>query len=195
MIDFDWRREMLCMSADKLSDEEAEIVRRLANGEDPWDIDPEYGCTNPLTGYFPSTEVAAERARRRTAMPERAEIEAVAREMGGPAAWPMFLRAAEMAIEAVDRVRDARGDEALTTAKWKLIEIRSQAATALTAVEAALAPAARSPQGEDHDAGIEAMARAIDRTRDIAEDGLAAYLSRVSPSRDGTVAVDKKEEE
>jgi hypothetical protein len=37
-----------------------EFVRRLADGEDPWVIDPEYGCTNPLTGYFPAREVAAE---------------------------------------------------------------------------------------------------------------------------------------
>ena len=35
-----------------------EIVRRLAAGEDPWKIDPEYGCTNPLTGYYPAQEVA-----------------------------------------------------------------------------------------------------------------------------------------
>lgn len=41
-----------------------EVVRRLADGEDPWTIDPEYGCTNPLTGYFPVAEVEAERKRR-----------------------------------------------------------------------------------------------------------------------------------
>ncbi len=41
-----------------------EIVRRLADGEDPWVIDPDYGCTNPLTGYYPYAEVAEELARR-----------------------------------------------------------------------------------------------------------------------------------
>lgn len=46
-----------------MSPDETEIVRRLVDGEDPWVIDPEYGCTNPLTGYFPSAEVAAERVR------------------------------------------------------------------------------------------------------------------------------------
>src|SRR3954463_11330455 len=41
-----------------------EIVRRLADGEDPWVIDPDYGCANPLTGYFPVREVAEELERR-----------------------------------------------------------------------------------------------------------------------------------
>lgn len=45
--------------------DDAEIVRRLADGEDPWVIDPEHGCTNPLTGYFPAAEVEAELRRRR----------------------------------------------------------------------------------------------------------------------------------
>lgn len=39
--------------------DDEEIVRRLAAGEDPWVIDPDHGCTNPLTGYFPQREVDA----------------------------------------------------------------------------------------------------------------------------------------
>lgn len=46
------------------SERESETIRRLANGEDPWAIDPDYGCSNPLTGYFPSDEVAEELERR-----------------------------------------------------------------------------------------------------------------------------------
>lgn len=45
-----------------ISDED--IIRRLADGEDPWKIDPEHGCANPLTGYFPAQEVEAEKERR-----------------------------------------------------------------------------------------------------------------------------------
>lgn len=48
-----------------MTTEERAIVCRLVDGEDPWKIDPEYGCTNPLTGYYPSAEVEAERKFRR----------------------------------------------------------------------------------------------------------------------------------
>lgn len=46
------------------SERESEVIRRLADGESPWTIDPDYGCTNPLSGYFPSDEVAEELKRR-----------------------------------------------------------------------------------------------------------------------------------
>jgi hypothetical protein len=86
-------------------------------------------------------------------MAERAEIEAVAREMGGPAAWPMFLRAAAMAIEAVDRVRDARGDdEAARCGCNELVGGHRDECP-----KWGDAPPARFPQGEDHEAGIRAM--------------------------------------
>lgn len=47
--------------------DDAEIIRRLADGEDPWVIDPDNGCANPLTGYFPFAEVQAEKKRREEA--------------------------------------------------------------------------------------------------------------------------------
>lgn len=47
-----------------LTDEE--MVRRLAAGEDPYSIDPEHGCMNPLTGYYPHHEVEAEKSRRQS---------------------------------------------------------------------------------------------------------------------------------
>jgi hypothetical protein len=58
------------------------------------------------------------------------------------------------------------------------------------------------PQGEDHEAGIEAAAQALIRLHSVFEPSdnnfawvvsrhaVAAYRSRVSPSRDGTVAVE-----
>jgi hypothetical protein len=46
--------------------DDREIIERLANGEDPWAIDPEYGCTNPLTGYYPAAEVKALQVARAT---------------------------------------------------------------------------------------------------------------------------------
>ena len=51
---------------------DAEMIRRLADGEDRWVIDPEHGCTNPLTGYYPATEVQAEKQRREAARPSGA---------------------------------------------------------------------------------------------------------------------------
>lgn len=35
------------------------MIVRLAQGENPWAIDPEHGCRNPVTGYYPQVEVEA----------------------------------------------------------------------------------------------------------------------------------------
>jgi hypothetical protein len=56
------------------SSAESDIIRRLADGEDPWTVDPDHGCSNPLTGYFPASEVAAELARQSS----RREVEKIA---------------------------------------------------------------------------------------------------------------------
>jgi hypothetical protein len=153
-------------------------------------------------------------------MPERAEIEA---EVGWTTFWQFaalpHLERMKRVIAAVDRVRDARGDD---DGREERLNLRMRAATmeAMRTGELPDPPAARSPQGEDHEAGIEAGARAIagepscycpddwrqpktetcpahgtgewpeDRHRRTAKKVIAAYLARVSPSRDGTVAVE-----
>jgi hypothetical protein len=176
-------------------------------------------------------------------MPERAEIEAVAEVLEG--ATSMFPNPhhaaryyAEKAIVALERVRDARGDdeacfdEAGRRRYPKMLH--GEAATAARHAEHArgddacpvcggsgvrvgdygaeadgwcdscegTGKAARSPQSEDHEAGIEAAAQALIRLHSVfepsdnnfawvtARHAVAAYLSRVSPSRDGTVAVE-----
>jgi hypothetical protein len=123
-------------------------------------------------------------------MPERAEIEAVL----GLAVCATCKQADNVYCSSpfhqlADRVRDARDDNngrCRTCGDWVGPDDCERCA--------------RSPQGEDHEAGIEAAEASVKRSkayklgpRSLAEHAVAAYLSRVSPSRDGTVAVDQPE--
>jgi hypothetical protein len=171
-------------------------------------------------------------------MPERAEIEAVARAfllavdehppevVDADGSWRIgggALRAWEAAIVdlrvALDRVRDARGDDEGAQAMKIAGEIarghakrfpdgeptcsscgvrlnQDNAGEDATCCDYCVAKAARSSQGEDHEAGIEAAAEAMMDAGPgltfgrLARIAVAAYLSRVSPSRDGTVAIE-----
>jgi hypothetical protein len=108
----------------------------------------------------------------------------------------------------LDRVRDARGDDEADWPQERLMcsEHEDRKAIAYTARCAECSRkfmAARSPQDEGHEAGIEAARQALcsgevdfsppsfggDR-RKAAEIAITAYLACVSPSRDGTVAVE-----
>jgi len=142
-------------------------------------------------------------------MPERAEIEAVARALlhKGIGSWDeqselrrsYLLKQAEKAIEALDRVRDARGDDEVQKA-WDEGRHPFGPGTG-QAVTQTRYEAARSPQGENHEAGIEAalddfLPRYVHRWEKIPNQAehraywrreferLAPFLSRVSPSRE-----------
>jgi hypothetical protein len=143
-------------------------------------------------------------------MPERAEIEAArallrawdARELAHPEhpathrQWAGWMNeAADRLRTVLDRVRDARGDDEGRVKIPPLCD-RCGGDHYITEHDA---PPARSPQGEDHEAGIRAMFRAYEDWQDgkvedpfahMADAYRAAYLSRVPPSRDGTVAVE-----
>jgi hypothetical protein len=140
------------------------------------------------------------RPRRRLAMPERAEIEAVRHDARFALAEGMHPVDAAIyaAGRALDRVRDARGDDEAPKRRPR-VPAPSGRPGSLTP------PVALSPQGEDHEAGIEAAAQALIRLHSVfepsdnnfawvtARHAVAAYLSHVSPSRDGTVAVEDVE--
>jgi hypothetical protein len=151
-------------------------------------------------------------------MPERAEMEAVARAWGyrpGAPYWKGALNDASVAIEALNRVRDARGDgeaelrekiadelaendqcgvgplsrqEYLDDAEAVLSLIRTYGGT----------QAARSPQGEDHEADLLRIRAALlewdaERAKEFVLDLTSRRLwpeALPSSSRDGTVAVE-----
>jgi hypothetical protein len=148
-------------------------------------------------------------------MSNEREVEAVARVFAdndgyrGSAYVPeAYFPMAKRAIEALDRVRDARGDDE----EGPVIVVNGEevgrgADGMLNALDRMVPP--RSPQDEDHEAGIEAAREAgrdafhrwMRDSRYAERDGLevhpgeavadfvlAAYLSRVSPSRVGSVA-------
>jgi predicted YcjX-like family ATPase len=91
----------------------------------------------------------AEGSRRGTVMPERAEIEAVESVIAKFfTAW-MTREDRQLVVReiiaALDRVRDARGDDELSDEQLDAMRGRED-----PRVAAAL-PTARSPQGEDHE--------------------------------------------
>jgi hypothetical protein len=119
------------------------------------------------------------------------EIEAVARALAklhGDAprrAMEEWGNRARVAVEALDRVRDARGDD-------EVRRLRAINAELVEAHNTLLVAAARSPQGDDHEAvyrcGVNAAGEVTcDRCPD--PDGCIdfAQASAPSPSRDGTV--------
>lgn len=96
--------------------DENDVVRRLADGEDPWVIDPEHGCTNPLTGYFPSAEVEREKRRRR----EQAEFRDVTPVMPvrlGSFKFTYNESRSEMYVERADETAEAMA--AVTREDWE----------------------------------------------------------------------------
>jgi hypothetical protein len=136
-------------------------------------------------------------------MPERAEIEAVAGAISGLRAGGgevTVRRYAAQAIAALDRVRDARGDDAEAIAEFieRYPERWGHGPGRLAAdIRATFGRDARSPQGEDHEVPCP---RCDGRGR---EGGNTMPASRVcslchgtgkqvvrSLSRDGTVAVE-----
>jgi hypothetical protein len=96
------------------------------------------------------------------------------------------LRLVDDALGRLDRVRDARGDDEAKKRRPR-VPAPSGRPGSLTP------PAARSPQDEDHEAGIEAATRILfafttPGHRQAVGEAVAAYLARAFPSRDGTVA-------
>jgi hypothetical protein len=153
-------------------------------------------------------------------MPERAEIEAVAtiierwKVSGAPTSLRNGMLIPDCTVEIVaylDRVRDARGDDEAARCCCGNGEAEEDRGAVLRCP--VHGPVSRSPQGEDHEAAEWPNVEMV-RCRDVGDllhghrcgyagrnelacpnrlpcpGQMYAPLSRVSPSRDGTVAVE-----